>query len=170
MSKKQKRLERMRRYKWNISYKDFIGVLGEYGYWTLNDKGSLRGATVKIAEKVWTLTFVEAYKGQFMHHKDVDRLLNQIDEIEAWQAELEIKKVTMTKDINYYMNLAYPILLTPPEQEEDGWYAEILLLDSCATSGDTQAEVLTGIEAAKRLWLEMSLEQGVTIPEPERVR
>jgi antitoxin HicB len=76
----------------------------------------------------------------------------------------------MTKDINYYMNLPYPILLTPPEEVGDGWYAEIPLLDGCATSGNTQAEVLTGIEEAKRLWLEMSLEQGLTIPEPERVR
>jgi predicted RNase H-like HicB family nuclease len=76
----------------------------------------------------------------------------------------------MNKDIEYYMNLPYPILLTPPEEASDGWYAEIPLLEGCATSGDTQAEVLAGIEEAKRLWLEMSLEQGVTIPEPERVR
>ena len=61
----------------------------EYGYSVRGGKGSHRGATVKIAEKVWTLTFVEAHEGKFMHHKDVDRLLKQIDEIEAWQAELE---------------------------------------------------------------------------------
>jgi hypothetical protein len=92
VSKKQKRLERMRRNKRNVSYSNFIGVLGEYGYTVRNGKGSHRGATMNISGKVWTLTFVQAHEGQFMHHKDVDRLLKQINEIEAWQAELEQEK------------------------------------------------------------------------------
>lgn len=76
----------------------------------------------------------------------------------------------MNKNLEYYMNLPYPILLTPPEQDGDGWYAEIPLLDGCGTSGATRDEALAGIEEAKRLWLEMMLEQNQVIPEPERVR
>ena len=79
----------MRRNKRNVSYSDFVSVLNEYGYVMRSGKGSHRGATVKIESKVWTLTFVEAHEGKFMHHKDVDRLLKQIDEIELWQQELE---------------------------------------------------------------------------------
>lgn len=76
----------------------------------------------------------------------------------------------MTKTLEYYMSLPYPILLTPPEEAGDGWYAEIPLLDGCGTSGETKEEALNGIEEAKRLWLETMLDAHQTIPEPERVR
>jgi antitoxin HicB len=76
----------------------------------------------------------------------------------------------MNKNTEYYMALPYPILLTPPEAEGIGWYAEIPLLDGCTTSGESQEEVLQEIGEAKRLWLDMALEEGLDIPEPERVR
>jgi antitoxin HicB len=78
--------------------------------------------------------------------------------------------MTMNKTLEYYMHLPYPILLTPPEEEGDGWYAEIPLLDGCGTSGETKEIVLVEIEEAKRLWIETMLEANQAIPEPERIR
>jgi hypothetical protein len=83
VSKKKKRLERMRINKRNVSYSDFIAVLGDYAYSWRSGKGSHRVATVNLEAKTLTLTFVEPHEGKFMHHKDVERLLKQINEIEA---------------------------------------------------------------------------------------
>jgi antitoxin HicB len=70
---------------------------------------------------------------------------------------------------DYYMNLPYQILLTPPEQEGDAWFAEIPLLEGCGTSGISPEEAISELNEAKRLWLEMSMELVASIPEPERV-
>jgi predicted RNA binding protein YcfA (HicA-like mRNA interferase family) len=83
VSRKKKRLEQMRRNKRNVSYSDFVGVLGEYGYSIRTGKGSHRVASVDIDDT----TIVEVHEGKFMHHKDVERLLKQISQIEALQAE-----------------------------------------------------------------------------------
>ena len=71
------------------------------------------------------------------------------------------------KDFAYYMKLPYPIMLFPPELEEDGWAAEVPLLSGCGTSAETRDEVLENIEIAKEMWLEMALEDPQPIPEPE---
>ena len=77
---------------------------------------------------------------------------------------------TRVKDVNYYMELPYAIRLVPPDPKhpDDTWFAEILELKGCMTSGDTREEVLKKIEEAKYTWIEMSLEHGDPIPEPHR--
>ena len=73
----------------------------------------------------------------------------------------------MTKDLNYYLSLPYPIELIP---DEDGfWFARIPLLEGCMTNGDSREEALRMIDDAKQLWLETALQVGKTIPEPEFV-
>ena len=74
----------------------------------------------------------------------------------------------MKKTIEYYMSLPYSIVLTPLSADDGGgWLAEIPLLKGCITDGDSQAEALEMIEDAKRGWLEVALENGEKIPEPE---
>lgn len=76
----------------------------------------------------------------------------------------------MNKDVEYYMSLPYPILLTPaPKTEELGWYAQIPLLGEWKVDGATQAEALETLEKVKRVWFEIWLEDGDPIPEPESI-
>lgn len=71
----------------------------------------------------------------------------------------------MTKYLEYYLSLLYPIELIP---DMDGyWFARIPLLKGCMTNGDTREDALNMIDDAKRLWLETALSLGMTIPEPE---
>ncbi len=75
--------------------------------------------------------------------------------------------LTNTKTLGYYLSLPYPIILIP---DEGGfWFAEIPLLKGCMTQGSSREEALEMLDEAKRLWLEVSLERGHTIPEPEPV-
>lgn len=71
------------------------------------------------------------------------------------------------KDINYYMSLPYPILISPPESADDDWFAEIPDLSGCMTQAPSRDELFPMIEEAKRLWLESMLDMGQVIPEPE---
>ncbi len=73
----------------------------------------------------------------------------------------------MTKDLAYYMNLPYTILLKPGEDAEEGWLAEIPDLPGCFTAGETKEEALAMLDEAKQLWLESCLEHGDPIPEPQ---
>jgi antitoxin HicB len=69
-----------------------------------------------------------------------------------------------TKNLDYYLNLRYQIILTP---EEDGWGAIIPDLPGCVGGGDTIEEALAMLEDAKRGWLESALAHGDPITEPE---
>lgn len=69
----------------------------------------------------------------------------------------------MIKNIDYYMALHYPIILTP---EEDGWGAIIPDLPGCVGGGDTIEEALIMLEDARRGWLESALTHNDFIPEP----
>jgi len=68
------------------------------------------------------------------------------------------------KDINYYLNLPYRVVLFPAT--EGGYVVEIPELPGCISQGETKEEALTMIEDAKKGWLETRLETGRQIPEP----
>lgn len=74
----------------------------------------------------------------------------------------------MNKDLAYYMSLPYDIRVAPPSEEDGDWFAEIPLLDGCMTQG-SKDELLTLIEEAKEIWLEMALEDPQAIPEPDPI-
>ena len=76
-----------------------------------------------------------------------------------------VKMSEQLKDLNYYMSLRYPILLT--EDEDGTWFVEIPLLDGCVSVGNDIRDAIEMIEDAKRGWLEVSLEMGLPIPKPE---
>jgi antitoxin HicB len=69
------------------------------------------------------------------------------------------------KGLDYYLHLRYPITLYPAE--EGGFVAEIRDLPGCLTQAETATEVFELIEDAKRGWLALALDRGMTIPEPK---
>jgi antitoxin HicB len=74
----------------------------------------------------------------------------------------------MNKTIDYYMSLPYTIEVIP-DKEEGGWFIKVKELRGCMTQADRWEDVLPMIEEAKKLWLEVSLERGHSIPEPEGI-
>jgi antitoxin HicB len=72
------------------------------------------------------------------------------------------------KSIEYYMGLPYKVEVYPDE-EGKGYAALIPDLPGCMTSADSLAELWPMIEEAKRLWLEVALEDGIPINEPKPV-
>lgn len=67
--------------------------------------------------------------------------------------------------LDYYLSLPYTMEIVP-DTEDGGYVAWIKELEGCITQADTWDELLSMIDDAKRLWLEVALEQGWTIPEP----
>ncbi|MGE5576974.1 MAG: type II toxin-antitoxin system HicB family antitoxin [Syntrophothermus sp.] len=73
----------------------------------------------------------------------------------------------IVKDINYYMNLQYPVIFYPAK--EGGYVVEIPELPGCITQGDDMQDAVAMIQDAKRAWLETRLEEGLPIPEPKDI-
>jgi antitoxin HicB len=67
------------------------------------------------------------------------------------------------KTVEYYMNLPYTIELI---KDPEGWFVRVKELEGCMSQGDTAAEAIEMIQKAMELWLEVSLEDGLPIPEP----
>jgi antitoxin HicB len=72
----------------------------------------------------------------------------------------------MNKALDYYLSLPYTIEITP---DEDAWFVQIKELKGCMTEVDEWDEIYPAIQDAKRLWLELALERGRLIPEPEKM-
>ena len=68
------------------------------------------------------------------------------------------------KPLEYYLNLKYPVTITP--SEDGGYVAEIEDLPGCFTQGETLEETYSNMEDARRLWIEIAYEDGQDIPEP----
>jgi predicted RNase H-like HicB family nuclease len=75
-----------------------------------------------------------------------------------------MRKKAMNKTLDYYLSLPYTIEVIP---DGEGWFVKIKELLGCMTVADTWEEVLPMITEAKTLWLEVKLEYGDEIPEPE---
>ncbi len=72
----------------------------------------------------------------------------------------------MNSVIEAYLALPYTIEIIP---DDGAWFAQIKELPGCMTEVDEWDEILPTIEDAKRLWLEVALERGRSIPEPAGV-
>ncbi|CAM3374658.1 MULTISPECIES: toxin-antitoxin system HicB family antitoxin [Saccharibacillus] len=71
------------------------------------------------------------------------------------------------KDLEYYMNLPYTTSIQKVENDAAPYFfAKIEELPGCHTDGRTQIEALQELEEIKRDYLEIKLEAGVEIPEP----
>lgn len=76
-------------------------------------------------------------------------------------------QVTREKDLDYYMALSYPVVLTD-ETDDEGTYclARMPDLPGCMSHGDSPEEAIANIQDAKRAWLAVALADGDPIPEP----
>jgi antitoxin HicB len=72
-------------------------------------------------------------------------------------------KAMMNKSPDDYLALPYTIEVIP---DDGAWFVQIKELPGCMTEVDEWGEILPAIEDAKRLWIELALERGRTIPEP----
>jgi antitoxin HicB len=63
-----------------------------------------------------------------------------------------------------YLALPYTIEIIP---DNGAWFARIKELPGCMTEVDEWEEILPAIEEAKYLWIELALERGRPIPEPQ---
>ena len=70
----------------------------------------------------------------------------------------------MNKTVEHYLSLPYTIELLPEPQ--GGWFVSVRELPGCMSQGDTPEEAVEMIQDAMRGWIEVSLEDGDTIPEP----
>ncbi len=69
------------------------------------------------------------------------------------------------KDLNYYLNLKYPLTIL---QEDDGsYYAEYQDLKACMTVASSFEDIHKMADDAKIAWLETAVENNITIPEPK---
>lgn len=69
------------------------------------------------------------------------------------------------KDLKYYLNLPYTIILK--RDPYSGYFVKIEELKGCISEGETQEEALRNIQEAFELWIETALKKNVKIPEPE---
>jgi len=70
----------------------------------------------------------------------------------------------MEKSVEYYMGLPYTIELQ--RDSEAGWFVRVKELRGCMSEGDTAEEAIEMIQEAMELWLEVALEDDISIPEP----
>ena len=71
----------------------------------------------------------------------------------------------MEKTLEYYLALPYTIELQNDAQA--GWFVRVKELRGCTSQGDSAEEALVMIRDAMAAWLEVSLEKGLPIPEPQ---
>ena len=67
--------------------------------------------------------------------------------------------------VNYYIFFPYSLEVIP--SEEGGWVIKAKELLECMTQADTWEEVLDLVRQAKQGWIEVALEFGDPIPEPQ---
>lgn len=71
------------------------------------------------------------------------------------------------KGLNYYMGLQYPSTMEEYEEEGKKYFSlSIPDLPGCGAIGETIEQALSNLEKAKAAWIEVCLEEGISIPEP----
>ena len=71
------------------------------------------------------------------------------------------------KNVEYYMNLPYNYIVQPITDESGTYfYARVLELDGCQSTGETFEEAYKNLKEAMRGWLEAKLEGGFDVPLP----
>ena len=71
------------------------------------------------------------------------------------------------KNIKDYLELPYNIIIQPIKDESGSYfYAHVLELDGCQTTGETFEEAYTNLREAMEGWIEAKLEGGFEVPLP----
>jgi predicted RNase H-like HicB family nuclease len=88
----------------------------------------------------------------------------RINAIVDWPApDAQGKEWVMAHQVEDYLNKPYSRCFIP---EDSGYSCYVRELHGCLSQGDTLAEASLNLEVAMRNWVEASLSQGHTIPEP----
>lgn len=69
----------------------------------------------------------------------------------------------MKRDLAYYLSLEYPAEIV---RRKEGIFAFLPDLDGCAAQGETVEEALANLDVARKLWLQVRVEDGLPIEEP----
>jgi len=80
-----------------------------------------------------------------------------------FQKMIRMMRKMMNRTIEEYLTLPYTLEIIP---DDGAWFVQIKELPGCMTEVDEWDEILPAIEEAKRLWIELALERGRSIPEP----
>ncbi len=71
------------------------------------------------------------------------------------------------KDVKNYMELPYNFIIQPIKDESGSYfYARVLELDGCQSTGETFEEAYENIKDAMKGWIETKLEGGFEVPLP----
>lgn len=71
------------------------------------------------------------------------------------------------KDVKYYMELPYNHIIQHIKDESgEYYYAKILELDGCQSTGETFEEAYENLKEAMQGWIETKIESGYDIPLP----
>ena len=71
-------------------------------------------------------------------------------------------------DVSYYMELPYNYIIQPITDESGSYfYARVLELDGCQSTGETFEEAYHSLKEAMKGWIEVKLEAGYEIPLPK---
>ena len=71
------------------------------------------------------------------------------------------------KNVDYYMNLPYKMVIIP-DDEEGGFTAKFPDLPGCLTCAETLEDLITNAMDAKKAWFTAAIEDGYAISEPEK--
>lgn len=73
------------------------------------------------------------------------------------------------KDVKKYLELPYNFIVQPIKDESGVYfYARVLELDGCQSTGETFEEAYNNVKEAMKGWIETKLEAGFEIPLPIR--
>ena len=71
------------------------------------------------------------------------------------------------KNANYFMKLPYNYIIQPLQDESgEYYYAKVLELDGCQSTGETFEEAYKNLREAMKGWIETKLENNFDIPLP----
>ena len=71
------------------------------------------------------------------------------------------------KNVEYYMNLPYNYIVQHITDESGSYfYARVLELDGCQSTGETFEEAYENLREAMKGWIETKLEAGFDVPLP----
>lgn len=72
-----------------------------------------------------------------------------------------------SKKVKEYLELPYNFIVQPIKDESGFYfYARVLELDGCQSTGETFEEAYENVKEAMQLWIEEKLEAGLEIPLP----
>ena len=71
------------------------------------------------------------------------------------------------RDVQEYLNLPYNYIIQPINDESgEYFYARVLELEGCQSTGETFEEAYKNLKDAMKGWIETKIEDGFDIPLP----